>query len=164
MGLMLAMLLVGGVQEPRTAAPPLMAALAACQERRVDAERLACFDAAVARLVTAERARDVVVVTREEVVRTRRSLFGLAIDQNQVLPGSSAERIERLQTTVGSAANVGYDRWVLNLAEGGRWRTTEPWTYARPTAGMAVEIRPGAMGSFVLRAPGQRAVKVQRIN
>lgn len=144
---------------------PLVDAIAACLDKRVDAERLACMDSAAAALVAAERARDVVVVTREDVLRTRRSLFGLAIDQNRVVAGADAvERIERLETTIAGASNVGYDRWVLQLAEGGRWRTTEPWPYAAPRAGMAVEIHPGALGSFVLRAPGQRVVKVMRVN
>ena len=56
------------------------------------------------------------------------------------------------------------DRWSLQLAEGGRWRTTEPWTNAEPKSGMTVEIRRGALGSYILRAKGQTTVRVTRVN
>ncbi len=144
---------------------PLIAALAHCTTIRSDAERLACMDAATAKLVTAERARDVVVVSRDEVKKTKRSLFGLSIDQNAVFTGhdAPADRVEDLDTTLIAASPNG-DRWSLALAEGGHWRTTEPWRNADPKPGMAVEIRHGALGSYVLRAKGQTTVRVMRIN
>lgn len=145
---------------------PLIEALARCPAIAVDAERLACFDAAAARLVAAERSRELVIVSKDEVKKTRRSLFGLAIDENDVFAGrdAPADRIDRLETTIVAAAPIGYGRWSLVLAEGGRWRTTDAWDNANPKAGMAVLIKHGALGSYLLTAKGVRPVKVMRIN
>lgn len=152
--------------DDRPASNPMVEALAACLDVRADPDRLACLDASARRLVAAERTRDLVMVTREELVRARRSLFGLSVDETDVLPGqgAAAARMEQLDTTVTAAVATGNDRWTLLLAEGGRWRTTEPWSYGEPRVGMAVAIRRAAMGSFILRSKGQRAVKVLRIN
>ena len=144
---------------------PLIDALARCQTMVADVERLACMDAAAAKLVAAEKGKDVVVVTRDEVRTTKRALFGLAIDQNAVFGDreAPADRVDRLDTTLAAATATG-DRWTLSLAEGGRWRTTEPWINADPKPGMAVEVHRGALGSFVLRAKGATAVRVARVN
>lgn len=162
--LMLAAALAGGADK---AAPPnpLIEALARCLDMRIDAERLACTDAAAAKLVAAERSRELVVVSRDEVRKTKKSLFGLAIDENAVFAGreAPADRIDKLETTIRSASPSG-DRWVLVLAEGGNWRTTESWTNAQPKPGMAVSIHRGALGSYVLNAKGERAVRVMRVN
>lgn len=163
--MVLAALLASGSDKP-VLPNPLIEALAHCLEITADAERLACTDVAAAKLVAAERSRELVVVSRDEVRKTKRSLFGLAIDENAVFAGrdAPADRIERLETIVAAAAPSGGDRWVLSLAEGGSWRTTEPWTNARPRPGMAVNIHRGALGSYILNAKGERAVRVMRVN
>lgn len=150
----------------RRAPNPLVDALAACLATSDNAQRLACFDAAAAKLVAAERARDVVVVTREDVARTRRSLFGLTVDPDAAIPGgdTAVDRIDHLETTITAATRVGNDQWALTLAEGGRWRTTEAWVNGDPKAGLAVEVRRAALGSYMLRARGQRTVRVMRVN
>ncbi len=162
--MLIGMALAGAADKP--APNPLIEALAHCLEIKVDAERLACTDVAAAKLVAAERSRQVVVVSSDEVRKTKRSLFGLAIDENAVFAGreAPADRIERLETTVTAASPSGGDRWSLLLAEGGRWRTTEPWTNADPKTGMAVSIHRGALGSYVLNSKGQRSVRVMRVN
>lgn len=141
---------------------PLVEALARCTAVRADAERLACMDAAAAKLVAAARAADVVVVTKEEVGRSRRQLFGLPVAVD-VLPGRPV-RIEQLVTTIAAAVPLGNGRWTLVLAEGGRWQTTETWDYGDPRASMAVTVKRAALGSYRLSATGQRSVRVQRLN
>lgn len=159
---------LGGADRLPTKAPAnaLVDALARCLAIRADAERLSCTDEAAAKLIAATRDRSVIVVTRDEVRRTKRSLYGLTIDENDVFAGreAPADRVDRLETTLTSAAPGGMDRWSLVLAEGGRWRTTEAWEYANPKPGMAVVIERGAMGSYRLSAKGQRAVRVIRVN
>lgn len=164
--LMMAGLATGAAPAQERQANPLVEALAACLPIRADAARLACMDAAAGRLVAAARADDVVVVTKEEVKTSRRSLFGLSINEDDAFPGRAAtvERIDRLDTTIANAVPLGRGRWTLVLTEGGRWQTTEDWEYGDPRAGMAVEIRRGALGSYRLSAKGQRVVRVQRIN
>ena len=169
MPMMMWLLMGAAIANPLADKPnanPLIEALAQCLTIKADAERLACTDVAAAKLIAAERGRELVVVTRDEVRKTKRSLFGLAIDENDVFAGreAPADRIERLETTIAAAAPTGMERWSLVLAEGGRWRTTEAWDYASPKPGMTVVVRKAAMGSYVLDAKGQRSVRVMRVN
>src|SRR5687768_1383863 len=54
----------------------LVRALADCRRLAEDAPRLACYDAAAARLAAAEQQGDVVVVDREQARAARRQAFG----------------------------------------------------------------------------------------
>lgn len=155
-------------RQPSTSASnPLVEALADCQAIHDDVRRLSCYDTAAGRMVAAERRQDVVIVNREDVRKARRSLFGLALGPNDVFAGRSSpsDRIEKLDTTLLSAREIGNGRWSLILTEGGRWQTTEAWTLtADLKSGMNVTIHPGALGSYVARVGNQRAVRVQRVN
>ena len=51
----------------------------ACAGEADDAARLACYDAAVGRLKSAEEAGEITTVTREEVETVRRESFGFSI-------------------------------------------------------------------------------------
>lgn len=56
-------------------------------------------------------------------------------------------------------------RWLLTLAEGGRWHTTEPWgggTTPRP--GNKVLLKRPALGSYTMRVAGSRLVHAVRVN
>jgi hypothetical protein len=150
-----------------TTSNPLIEELARCLLIREDAARLACSDVAGRRLVDASRDRDVVVVDRDQVRRTRRSLFGLNLGLADPVTGrdEAAERIETLDTTIQSARAERNNRWVLTLAESGRWATTEEWGGGgEPRAGAKVTVRRAALGSYVLKMEGVRAVRVQRVN
>jgi hypothetical protein len=145
----------------------MMGALRTCLAIADDAQRLACTDRAARTLVDAEQRRDIVIVARDEIRKSRKSLFGLNLGSGDLFAGrdTPAERIEALDTTVQAATRERYDRWTLTLAEGGRWATTEAWVGdLDPKPGMAVSIHRAALGSYVLRAKGFRAVKVQRVN
>jgi hypothetical protein len=132
-----------------------------------DAPRLECMDRAARTLVDAAARRDVVVVAREDVRKSRRSLFGLNLDSGDLFAGrdTPAEPIDTLDTTVRTAMRERHDRWMLTLAEGGRWVTSEAWLGdIDPKPGLAVTIKRAALGSYILRTKGMRAVKVQRMN
>lgn len=144
----------------------LVDAVAQCLAVTNDAERLACHDKAGRALVEAARTRELVVVDRAEARRTRRSLFGLPVDLGSVFAGRDRpeERFEALDTSVASAGETG-GRWTLRLAEGGTWRTLEELRFSRaPRPGTRVTVERGALGSYVLKAEGARAVRAQRVN
>lgn len=144
---------------------PLVDAIARCLPITQADARLACLEAGARALVAASERQEVSVVRREEVRRARRSLFGISGDPGDVLPGATAERIETLDTTVTAATRGGNDHWVLRLAEGGRWETTEAWTVGRdPKPGTTVSIRRGSLGSYVMKVGSERAVRVRRLN
>jgi len=146
----------------------LVAELERCLAVADDGARLACHDAAARRLVDAARTRDLVVVDREQVKRTRRSLFGLNLGDADPITGkpeAEAERIETLDTVVRGFAPQPGGRWLLTLAEGGRWQTTEQWSGgSEPERDAKVTVRRGALGSYLLKMDGARAVRVRRVN
>lgn len=146
---------------------PLVAEVARCLTLADDAARLACHDAAARRLVEAERARELVVVDKDQVRRTRRSLFGLDLGSTDPITGRNepSARIETLDTSIQSYRPGQAGRWLMTLAEGGRWQTTEGWSGgSEPRRGAKVTLRRGALGSYILKMDGARAVRVQRVN
>lgn len=147
-----------------------VAALRACQGKTDPAERLACFDTAVASIVAASTEGDVRVVDREEVRETRRKLFGFALPDLGIFGGKSdkedpkqAEEFTSLQTTI--AAVKGTDRAIIIVtAEGAEWQLSEvPARLLRPKVGQPVEIRAAALSSYFLRINGQQGVKGRRV-
>lgn len=148
--------------QPQPASPPaVFNDLTACREVRDDSARLACFDRAVAALQRAQAAREVVVVDREEVQRTRRSLFGLAIPEVGRLFGESRE--EAIEGLVTSARTDQLGRTTFQLDTGAVWVQTEGRRLRRPPApGVRVRIRRGALGGFLANVADQPAIRVIR--
>jgi hypothetical protein len=147
-----------------------VAALRDCQGKTDPAERLACYDTAVASIVTASKEGDVRVVDREEVRQTRRKLFGFALPDLGIFGGKSdkddpeqADEFTTLQTTITGIK--GTDRAIILVtAEGAEWQLDElPARLLRPKVGQPVEIREGSLSSFFLRINGQKGVKGRRV-
>lgn len=134
-----------------------------------DAEaRLACFDREVAALETAENAKDLVVYDREQVRRTRRSLFGIALPDLRIFGGgdgeSEEEEFTQIATTIRSASQEGSGRYVFTLEDGARWAQIDNREFsARPRSGQAIRIRRAAMGSYLANVGTQTAVRVRRV-
>lgn len=146
--------------QERDAAPAVFTNVTACQSVRPDAARLACFDAAVAALVQAQTAREVVVVDREEVRRTGRTLFGLRLPSLGRLFGEEGEN--EIQSTIAAAEQGPGGLWTLQLEDGAVWAQTEGRMRPRPRAGLPIRIRRGALGSYLANIQGQPAVRVVR--
>lgn len=138
----------------------------ACQATTDRDQRLACFDAAVGQLQAAETRRDVVVMDREEVRETRRSLFGLAMPSLKLFGGADEkDDIKRVDSTIARADRDPYGNWLFVLADGARWRQTDQVELGRtPRAGDKVAVMRAALGSFKLSVAGGGAVRVHREN
>jgi hypothetical protein len=147
-----------------------VAALRACQGKTDPAERLACYDTAVAAVVSASSEGEVRVVDREEVRETRRKLFGFTLPDLGIFGGKSdkedpeqAEEFTTLVTTItGVRATSG--TYVLITEEGAEWQLDEvPARLLRPKVGQSLEIKKGALSSYFLRIDGQKGVKGRRV-
>ena len=147
-----------------------VAALRACQGKTDPAERLACYDTAVAAMVSASTEGEVRVVDRAEVRETRRKLFGFALPDLGIFGGRSdkedpeqEQEFTTLQTTItGVRASGG--TYILVTAEGAEWQLDEvPRRLMRPKVGQPLEIRKGALSSYFLRIDGQKGVKGRRV-
>jgi hypothetical protein len=156
-------------QETNSGESSYVAALRACQPKTDPAERLACFDAAVASIVSASSEGDVRVVDREEVRQTRRKLFGFALPDLGIFGKSDkddaeqAEEFATLKTTITGVRAVN-GTYIVITEEGAEWQLDEvPNRLMRPKPGHTLEIRSGALSSYFLRIDGQKGVKGRRV-
>jgi hypothetical protein len=145
-------------------------ALRACQAKTDPGERLACYDAEVAKVTAASSAGEVRVVDREAVRQTRRKLFGFALPDLGIFGGKSdkddpaqADDFDALETTIaGVRAQKG--TYIITTAEGAQWQLDEmPARLMSPKIGQKLEIRAAAFGSYFLRIDGQKGVKGRRV-
>lgn len=141
--------------------------LAKCLEIREDRERLACSDRAGRALVDAARRRDVVVVDRAEVSKTRRSLFGFALPRVKLFEdeeGGKVEEIDEIEAKVTGVAALPQGRYAFTVEGGARWSTTEPWARGFvPKVGDVAKIRRAALGSYFVKIGTIRAVRAMRV-
>ncbi len=143
--------------------PAAFQAIVDCRAIQDSAQRLACYDAAAARLEQAESAGDVVVVDRAQVTAARREAFGFSLPSLNVFNrGPALEKIESLESTVMRAADPGNGRWVITLANNQVWRKTDD-KYARVRQGMSVRVETGVLGSYFMKVDGKSAFRVERV-
>lgn len=160
-----ALIATNGVQAQQAASDNHLAAIRTCSTMAADAARLACYDRSVQSLDAAERRGDIIVVDRAEVRETRRQLFGFSLPSVPMFDRSSSptEEVGQLSTTLASAREAG-SKWVLTLENGSVWRQTDSSTFRfRNQPGVTVEIRQGAINSFLMRVGTSRSVRVERV-
>ncbi len=146
--------------EPRSKA---LADVVRCRPIHDATARLACFDASVATLDTAEARRDVVIVDSQQVRQARRSLFGIGVPGLSIFSGSP--EIDFIDTSVTDAQVDSAGRWTLRMADGARWAQTDDNVIGRrPRIGDRIHIKRAALGSFQMSVGGQPAVKARRVN
>jgi|APFEC2959095171_1045051.scaffolds.fasta_scaffold00028_87 hypothetical protein len=142
-------------------------AITACRDVADSAARLACFDKAVATLAAARDKKEVVVLDRAEVQKTRRSLFGFTLPRIKLFGGGddddNAEDIKEINGSVAGVSAVAGDRWTVTLDDDTRWITTESARGFPPRAGETVRIRRAALGSYDASFNKRRTIKVRRI-
>ncbi len=152
--------------EPAQARPEALTRLTECRNVQGEAERLACYDREVAAFEAAEQSRQLVVMDRQQVRRTRRSLFGLVLPDLDIFGDNEVdeeEGVSALETTLRAASEDAYGKWILVLEDGARWRQIDSRTLARdPRGGHPIRIRRAAMGSYLANIDGQVAIRVRR--
>jgi len=151
-----------------TERPEVLNRLTACRAIASDAERLACFDQQVAALEAAEQSREIAVVDRQQIRRTRRSLFGLTLPDLGIFSddedeGAEGAAVNEINSTIQSASAGSDGRMVFVLAEGGTWVQTEGRRGRAPRSGEAIRIRRGPLGSFIANVEDRPAVRVIRL-
>ena len=136
-----------------------------CRALQSAEERLACYDREVAALQQAEETQQLVVMDRQQVRQTRRTLFGLALP-NLGLFGDDTpdqEGVSEIQSTLRNAVQNPYGKWILTLEDGARWIQLDSREFGRePRAGHPIRIRRAAMGSYMANIDNQIAIRVRR--
>jgi hypothetical protein len=136
-----------------------------CRQISDPAERLACFDAAVTELARAQENKDLRVVTREDVNRTRRSLFGFVGSGFGLFgdgrDGEGREELKEITAVIKSfSGDVG--SFVFTLDDGSVWLQSDNSYIRKPQAGKTITIRRAALGSFMASIDGGVWFKIKR--
>jgi hypothetical protein len=138
--------------------------------------RASCFDAAARALEAAVAAKDITIVSRQDVRNTRRSLFGFTLPRVGLFSGDDDDRdgsgpqgarppedFKEIETTITSARTIANGRVELRIAEGeALWVTTDPMPFP-PKPGRKVRIRKGAIGNYFIAVEGERSVRGMRL-
>lgn len=141
----------------------LLDALAACKKVAPAAERLACYDQASSRLAEAVERKDLVMLDRGEIRRTRRSLFGMSLPRVPLFRGEGGEETDELTAKIVSASSLGMGKWQFRLEDGAVWQTLESKPGLRdPRPGQEVVIKKGTLGNYFIRFNGQSGVRGYR--
>lgn len=160
-----------GQHNPR---PEVLRKLVDCRAVANDAERLACYDAQVAALDSAEARNEVVVVDKNQIRTAKKTLFGLSLPTLAIFGGSNNddasakdEQLSEIESTIASATAMRGtpDRWAITIEDGARWTQTESKRLPRsPKPGMPIKIRKAGVGGYFANIDGQTAIRVQRAN
>lgn len=155
-------------QEPAATNDTYIDGLKSCQAIAADAERLACFDRKVDQMVAASETGEVRVLDREEVTRTRRSLFGFNLPDLGIFggddDGNGGEDDELFETTITSARYMSRKNVRFTTAEGAVWEMKNVPRRLRPIeAGDTVTFKPASLGYYFVRINGQMGVKGRRV-
>lgn len=152
---------------PKRALPPVVQGITDCRAQADDAARLRCYDEAAAALVRAADSGEVVVVDRDDVRKTRRSLFGFNVPKLPFFSGdeSASDQQDEITAKIAGAHEIGNGKWSIRLEDGAVWETTEAKTAVRaPRAGNEVVIKRGSLGGYFLRISGQRVLRARRVS
>ena len=146
------------------AQPKQFADFIACRAVAEPTARLDCFDRTSARFQDATDTKEIVILDREEVRKTKRSLFGFNLPKLPFFSGKDGDdqpEFTEIKTTIERANGVGYGKWAIKTAEGATWQTTEVMNRS-PASGQAVTIKQGTMGGYFLKVDKGRPVRAKR--
>lgn len=155
------------VQQPR---PEIFDSLLKCRSVTDDKARLACFDRQSSEMESAAARDEVVVLDKSELKKTRKTLFGFAFPKLPFLGGANdddrheEEGFSHIATKIMSLQKLPYGKWQIGVEDGAQWVTTEAVTGRDPKVGQSIEIRRAAMGSFLGKVDGGRAVRMKRVS
>ncbi|QTD56973.1 hypothetical protein [Parasphingorhabdus cellanae] len=146
--------------------PAIFTELISCKAIVEPEQRLACFDAKVAALETAQSSNQLVIADREQVREARRGLFGLSLPRIKLFDGDKedGDNVDKIDATISSVRKLRGGKWLIVLDDGAKWQQTEARSMMRsPRAADSIEIKRGSLGSFVAKVNDGRAFKVKRI-
>ncbi|WP_294124227.1 hypothetical protein [Sphingomonas sp.] len=146
--------------------PAQVTTLLNCRAITDNAERLACYDKAAAAVSEAVAKRDLVVMDRESVKKTKRGLFGFSIPNLGIFGDDDDEvEIKQIDGTLVSTAFNADGGYIFRLADGSRWTQIDSKPFAIPPInGDKVVVKKGTLGSYFMAVEGSPGVKVKRLN
>ncbi|MEZ5967455.1 MAG: hypothetical protein R3C00_00105 [Hyphomonas sp.] len=162
-----ALALLGLTALPALAEDVSTADVYACKDIAADAERLACYDAAVGRLKAAEDAGEVKTFTRKDVEQVKRDSFGFSIPSLPKLAFGGEHdgkgKSEDLKEVTEAVKSVGGARGALRitLENGQVWVQIDDKS-VNPRGQKEARIYQAALGSYKMKLDGGLAFRVRR--
>lgn len=147
--------------------PAVIRALGACRAITDNAQRLACFDREASVLGQSIEKNEIVVLDKQAVNKTKRSLFGFTLPKLPFFGGRDDDKTEeaefhQIEAPIKTVSSTGYGRFRFTIDDGAVWQTTEGLN-AFPKPGQTVVIKKGVMGSYFIRFEGSRSVRGMRV-
>ncbi len=151
-------------------------AIYACADKSDDAERLACFDAAVAAFKTAETTGAVKTVDVAAIEKIERDSFGFSLpslteifrrEEEESGKQAMAAPVEEVELAIESiSVNKVTGKALVRLENGQVWEQVDSEVVSRSKVRKAkvATIRKAAMGSFLMNLDGGTAIRVRRVN
>lgn len=139
----------------------------ACAEIETDEDRLACYDAAVGRLKSAEESGNVVTVSRDDVEQVKKDSFGFSIPS---LPNFAAsvfgdeDKIDQITHPV-SRVEQARSGFIVYLENGQVWRQTDNKRvyYSKKRGVDEATIKSAALGSYMMKFDDGVLFRVERV-
>ncbi len=153
-------------QKNNAAQSPLVQALETCRLHSDDGAKLRCYEAAAGAMTSAAAEGTIVIVDQQDLSQARRSLFGFSLPKLPFFRGdrSAEDAPDELTANITSARALGYGKWQVKLEDGALWETTEASSMiSDPRSGNEVTIKRGALGGYMMRIAGQRALRAKRV-
>ncbi len=149
----------------------------ACAPKTDNAERLACYDAAVAGLRQAMSTGGVAVVNRSQIEAAEKEAFGLSqpslselarsANKTPAPTGATAApppELDRVTLTVKALERRPDGTYRLTMENGQVWEQIDGNELGKTLkAPVEAEIKKGAIGSYILKVGNSSAVRVRRI-
>lgn len=134
-----------------------------CRGVAEDAARLACYDAAAARMTEAESRGEIVVIDRAQAQTAHREAFGLHLPSlNFVTRALAPEEVDAVEGVVRALRVDRNGFWTFTLEDGAVWRQIAGELYHPPKVGSKVVIRRGVLQSYKMNVDRQPSIKVHR--
>ncbi|MGE5720872.1 MAG: hypothetical protein ACM3YM_00295 [Sphingomonadales bacterium] len=148
--------------------PPLVSQLIHCRSIAERDARLACFDDTAEKLDAATQKREIVVIDRDQIKKTKRTLFGLPIPNIDLFGSGKArpeDEVDQIEGVIASATMNGDGGWNVRLEDGALWQQIDSKPVAlSPRPGFKVVIKRALMGSFMMQIQGQPGIRVKRVS
>lgn len=143
--------------------PAALDDVAKCRAIADDGDRLRCFDAAAQRLDAAVSSKQITVLDREGVRRTRRSLFGFSLPSVGLFADKDGrEEVTEVDGKLARVVPMPNGRYELVLEDGARWMTVEPARWA-PDVGAKVHIKRASLGSYWIAVERGSTIRGRRV-
>ena len=172
---LIAFALPAAAQTQGPATPGVLDQVYACANITDEAQRLACYDGAVGRLREAQNTGNLVAVDRQQAEQVEREAFGFSLPslprlfrrgedsgsdgQTQAPAIAEVDRVT-LEIVRVTENQVGTTRYHMN--DGSVWERTGGGNNRAARAGARVEIRRGAVGSYMMYFDVGAAIRVAR--